>query len=68
MTQLLLPDQNLQAFLQGIDNLENLFRSEPSKNEDLSLCFVCLRWTTGDEDCRRGHRCDLQKALDKPVE
>lgn len=64
MTQLVLADPNLRAFLEGIDNLENLFRSEPSTNEDLSLCFVCLRWTTGDEDCRRGHRCDLQKALD----
>lgn len=66
MTQLPLADQNLRIFLQGIDNLDNLFRCEPSTNEDLSLCFVCLRWTTGDEDCRRGHRCDLQKALDKP--
>ena len=64
-TQLSLADQNLRAFVEGLKNLESLFRCEQITSEDLSLCFMCLRWTTGDEDCRRGHRCDLQKALDK---
>ncbi len=33
--------------------------------EDLSLCFLCMRWAAGDPDCRSGHRCDLQLVLDK---
>ena len=67
-TPLPLADQTLQSFREGLDSLDTLFRSEPIATEDLSLCFMCLRWTTGDEDCRRGHRCDLQKALDLGAE
>jgi hypothetical protein len=33
--------------------------------EDLSLCFLCMRWAAGDPSCRPGHRCDLQLVLDR---
>ncbi len=33
--------------------------------EDLSLCFLCMRWAAGDPDCRSVHRCDLQLVLDR---
>ncbi|HUI78331.1 MAG TPA: hypothetical protein VLY24_10450 [Bryobacteraceae bacterium] len=36
---------------------------EQGASEDLSLCFVCLRWTAGDPECRPGHVCELQRAL-----
>jgi hypothetical protein len=52
-----------QGVWDGFDRLEALFPSRA--DEDLSLCFVCLRWTTGDEGCRRGDRCELQLALDR---
>jgi hypothetical protein len=44
------------------DRLETVFNHEERAEEDLSLCFVCLRWTTGDENCRRGYGCELQHA------
>ena len=66
MMQVPLIDQGVPALLENFDRLETLFPSEVLVNEDLSLCFTCLRWTTGDEDCRRGYRCELQLALDQP--
>ena len=66
MTQLPLQDQGLPAVLESFEALETLFNRGARADEDLSLCFVCLRWTTGDEGCRRGYRCELQLALDQP--
>jgi hypothetical protein len=51
----------IPAVLENFDRLETLFNHEERAEEDLSLCFVCLRWTTGDENCRRG-ACELQRA------
>ncbi len=32
--------------------------------QDLTLCFVCMRWTTDAPECRGTfHGCDLQPAL-----
>jgi len=66
MTQIQSMDQGVPPLLENFDRLETLFSGEGRAGEDLSLCFVCLRWTTGDEGCRRGYRCDLQLALDQP--
>jgi len=66
MTQLQLQHQSLPAFQESFEDLETLFSRGARADEDLSLCFVCLRWTTGDEGCRRGYRCELQLALDQP--
>jgi len=66
MTQLSLQDHGLPTFQEGFEALETLFSHGARADEDLSLCFVCLRWTTGDEGCRRGYRCELQLALDQP--
>jgi len=65
MTQLSLQDQDLPAVLGNFEALDTMFGGARAE-EDLSLCFVCLRWTTGDEGCRRGYRCELQLALDQP--
>jgi hypothetical protein len=65
MTQVPLIDQGIPALLENFDRLETLFRDGGVVDEDLSLCFTCLRWTTGDEGCRRGYRCELQLALDQ---
>lgn len=50
----------IPALADEFDRLVDLFPEEPGSEEDLSLCFLCLRWTTGDEGCRRGYRCELQ--------
>jgi hypothetical protein len=57
-------DQGLPVVREGFDRLETLFPAEPRTDKDFSLCFLCLRWTTGDEDCRRGYPCDLEAAAD----
>jgi hypothetical protein len=66
MTQLSLQDQGFPGVLGNFEALETLFSRGARADEDLSLCFVCLRWTTGDEGCRRGYRCELQDALNQP--
>ena len=50
---------------QGLERLESLFCSKAKVNEDLSLCFTCLKWTTGDEGCRRQYRCELELQQDQ---
>jgi hypothetical protein len=60
MTQSPLIEEGPPALLENFDRLETLFRNEARVGEDLSLCFTCLRWTTGDENCRRGYPCELQ--------
>ncbi|MBZ5724534.1 MAG: hypothetical protein LAP87_06010 [Acidobacteriia bacterium] len=47
---------------EGFDGLETLFNGVQPR-EDLSLCFVCLRWASGDPDCVAGRSCDLQRTL-----
>jgi hypothetical protein len=66
MTEVPLIEQGITALLDNFDRLETLFPGRVRVDEDLSLCFTCLRWTTGDEGCRRGYRCELQLALDQP--
>ncbi len=54
------------VFDRDIDRLETLFRTcEHPVRDDLSLCFLCLRWSSGDEDCRNGVRCAMQLELDR---
>ena len=65
MTQAPVTDPGLSALQDSFHRLETLFHRDGRSDEDLSLCFVCLRWTTGDEGCRRGDRCELQLALDR---
>lgn len=65
MTPIRLTDPGASALLENFDSLEKLFDGRGRVEEDLSLCFLCLRWTTGDEGCRRGDRCELQLGLDQ---
>ena len=65
MTQVSLQDQGFPGVLGNFEALETLFNRGARADEDLSLCFVCLRWTTGDEGCRRGDRCELQHTIDR---
>jgi hypothetical protein len=68
MTQGTATDPTLPIFFEGFERLETLFpNSEMEPPEDLSLCFVCLRWTTGSPDCRAGHRCDVRLAMEAPT-
>jgi hypothetical protein len=54
------------AFNESLDSLEALFQpTQVAARDDFSLCFLCLRWTSGDHDCRSGIRCDLQLTLDR---
>jgi len=53
MAQTMLKEEGLPALLENFDRLEDLFHGEARAEEDPSLCFVCLRWASGDEDCRR---------------
>ena len=64
MTQTALENETAPAWLEDFDRLEKMYSGEARRDEDLSLCFLCLRWTTGDEGCRRGDRCELLRALD----
>ena len=57
-------DQGLPEIRVAFDRLETLFPDEPRAAKDLSLCFICLRWTTGNEDCRRGYGCELEAAVE----
>ncbi len=56
-------DQGLTALVENFDRLETLFPDGVHAEKDLALCFVCLRWTTGDEGCRRGDPCELEAAV-----
>jgi hypothetical protein len=60
------PHAQYPAFDGGLDQLDALFqiRGKPAR-EDLDLCFLCLRWSSGDADCRNGVRCDMQQQLDR---
>lgn len=64
MTQVTFTDPRVPAVL-NFDSLGALFQRGSPADEDLSLCFMCLRWTTGDEGCRRGDRCELLQAQDQ---
>jgi hypothetical protein len=66
MTPEELPDQTLAGFNQSLGSGEALFQpGKPPVRDDSSLCFLCLRWTSGDHDCRNGIRCDLQLIMDQ---
>ncbi len=56
-------DQGGPALLEDFDRLQTLFPAEAHAEKDLALCFLCLRWTTGDEGCRRGDPCELEAAV-----
>jgi hypothetical protein len=50
------------------DRLETLFPdSEPAAPEDLSLCFICLRWLAGGCDFRPGPDCEVRLAMEAPT-
>jgi hypothetical protein len=63
MTQVPLTDPSVPRMLDSLESLESLFNRGARAGEDLSLCFLCLRWTTGDEGCRRGDQCELEAQL-----
>jgi hypothetical protein len=65
MTQIPVTEPGVPAVLDNFDSLEALFDRGTGADKDLSLCFLCLRWTTGDEGCRRGDRCELEAQLDQ---
>ena len=59
-------EEGVTALVDEFDRLDTLFQSGVASDKDLSLCFVCLRWTTGDEGCRRGYRCEIEQLLLDP--
>jgi len=63
MTEEMFEEKIVPPVFQGFDALEALFPSG-GPEEDLTTCFVCMRWTAGYPDCRLGNKCDLQPALD----
>jgi len=65
MTQIQQTGPGVSALLEEFDSLERLFDGSGRMDEDLSLCFLCLRWTTGDEGCRCGYLCERQLKLDE---
>jgi hypothetical protein len=65
MTPAELSDFSLPASTEGFDGIEMLYQpGDTPVRDDLSLCFLCLRWTSGDHDCRSGIRCKYQLMLD----
>jgi hypothetical protein len=63
MTQPLL--ESLPPFMDAIDNPEiPLLIGAREARDDMSLCFLCMRWSAGDPDCSAGKRCDYQITLD----
>ncbi len=66
MAPMQLAEDNLNGPAGSLWNLGSCFaQASPSERDDSSLCFLCMRWTSGDEGCRRGVRCDYQVALDR---
>jgi hypothetical protein len=50
------------------DRLETLFPdSDAAAPEDLSLCFICLRWTAGSCDFRQRPDCEVRLAMEAPA-
>jgi hypothetical protein len=61
-----LPLLEALPFLEGPDMIETPFPIRAREmRDDLSLCFLCMRWSAGDKDCRAGKRCDYQMMLDE---
>lgn len=59
-------DQDLPALNKSIESVEAVFApGDVPKRDDMSLCHLCLRWTSGDHDCSNQIRCDLQLVLDE---
>ncbi len=60
------PQTHYPVFDGGANRLDTAFQvCEKPARDDLSLCFLCLRWSSGDEDCRNGVRCAMQLELDR---
>ena len=68
------PSTNLRAATALLRRIELRFHRAQDTNthtqdasvpeQDLTLCFVCMRWTTDAPECRGTfHGCDLQPAL-----
>jgi hypothetical protein len=55
----------LPPFLEGPQMLMPFPIRAQETRDDLSLCFLCMRWSAGDPDCRAGKRCDYQRMLDE---
>jgi hypothetical protein len=61
MSETLLMDDTLAPSFEGFESLDGLVREPDSDlQEDLSLCFVCMKWASGNRECRIGNACDLQ--------
>lgn len=51
---------------EGLDDLgDSLLSVEEPARDDLSLCFLCMRWCSGDPRCKAGIRCEYQITLDR---
>jgi hypothetical protein len=58
--------ETFPPFLEGSDMLETSLPIRAQKTrDDISLCFLCMRWSAGDPDCRAGKRCTYQAVLDE---
>jgi hypothetical protein len=56
---------NIDGYYPAFDRgVSAAVRAKEQPRDDLSLCFLCLRWSTGDEVCRNGARCEMQVKLD----
>jgi hypothetical protein len=57
-------DEDLMPPFEGFKALDDVFQNQETsgKRDDLSVCFVCLRWTSGDPNCRLGNECDVRKS------
>jgi FixJ family two-component response regulator len=58
MTQSPLLDQNDRHFVEGLEGASHSRGDAPTRENDLALCFVCLRWASDGPNCRQRYRCD----------
>lgn len=57
---LFIEDTSAPSF-DGFENLDGLVQeADSTSRQDLSLCFVCMKWASGDPECRIGNACELQ--------
>ena len=58
------PSYSLDLAPEFLNDLETLYQPrEAQAREDLSLCFVCLKWAAGNPDCLALRSCNLQREL-----
>lgn len=58
MTPSALLNQNDWHFVEGSEWSSHSLSDAPTREDDLALCFVCLRWASEGPSCRQRYRCD----------